>query len=143
MNAESIVVSLEMAKRLAQAGWPQKDHFAWYIYPENPNAEPGEEANRSPDVGIRWEKGWKIKLESYSAPTAEEILRHLPVSFRKNGLEYVLEMNKYVDDSYGLWYTKTTASKNQRSGSYQTSRSFADAGAKLWIFLKQNNLLPA
>lgn len=81
---ESIVVSLEWAKKLKEAGWPQNnfltheqpDHrpiFAWYsVKPDHDKDMYLEFCEEESNYGYRM----------YSAPTVSEIIRRIPVADR-------------------------------------------------------------
>lgn len=75
---EPIVVSLEKARELEQAGWPQKgeSHFYWSTAKDH---EPYLEA---PPIDWDYQERHSRRPEHgdahYAAPTAEEILRRLP-----------------------------------------------------------------
>src|SRR3990167_5893854 len=69
----SIVVSLEMAKKLKKAGWPQdKFLFVWNGAYHPDKSEHVNWLSRK-KVGKDW-----AEAETFTAPTAEEILRRLP-----------------------------------------------------------------
>src|SRR5690349_11299737 len=81
-TVESIVVSLDMAKKLKEVGWEQEDYFAWYVRetlkPEQ--MKPGVEY-WTETLHKTVASGWMRSLESYSAPSCEEILRRLPLDY--------------------------------------------------------------
>lgn len=130
-NPESITVSLEWAKKLQTAGWPHGGYFAWYIYPDLPpdQREPGVEQPHE-DLEKHHDKGWKVKLEHYRAPTAEEILQRLPtfVIFNNNG-------------KFGIQCKKNEMNGYNKNVEFMND-SLANATAAMWIYLKENNLLP-
>lgn len=129
-SPQSIVVSLEWAKKLKESGWPHGGYFAWYIYPDLPpdQREPGVPEPHE-EVEKHHDKGWKVKLEHYRAPTAEEILRRLPPIINKTR---VLEIMPSHPDEWRIEY-----------GSSHTlwEKTLANAAASMYVHLSENNLL--
>ena len=73
MEASSIVVSLDMAKKLAQSGWPQdeKPYFSF-----DPNGQLSH-MHSFPCGSAR-----DGRCEFLAAPTASELIRKIPVEMR-------------------------------------------------------------
>ena len=127
MNSEDIVVSLENAKRLKEAGWPQDESiFRW--------------KNRG---------SWEIALKRQSsnkagtfiaAPTAEEILRMLPdwIFCKKNSMGgggdwCIGDMQSHVC---------TPLAYKEMKKSMIESDTLSNAAAAMWCYLSNNQLLP-
>lgn len=115
---ESIVVSLEWAKKLKEAGWPQ-DHGENVMY---------------------WRKkrddfvlgGWCVY--ALAAPTAEEILRRLPDTL-ENRLHEPLQIFRMMPNSVG-WRMMYGLSHSADGD------TLANAAAKMFVFLAKQKLLP-
>lgn len=134
VNAESITVSLEMAKKLKEAGWEQKDCSHYWTDKEICVSE--FQANVS-DTKL-------IGLAETAAPTAEEVLRELEPSIEVGGERLYLlisdDRDWIGDESWDICY-----SKDRLLGGdvwVRHKQGFAGACAKMWIHLKENNLLP-
>ena len=139
---QQITVSLEVAKRLAKAGWPQDECiFRWHetvtgsvLYPEGEEPYPG--------------------TENLASPTAEEILRRLPahlIDRKKNGdvVGYDLHCQKLsgmeivAGANWKLWYFRVRDGIEVAPlGNFSYGDTLANASASMFCFLKENNLLP-
>lgn len=131
---DSITTSLEMCKKLKEAGWPQDGtEFFW-------------RTSVGLDAEIIWDKGhvggWNKYF--YAAPTAEEILRRLPKKivqvpkFSYGDPEVLmLTANMTTND---LWYVRYLSSRIQQYG--EADASLANAAAAMYCYLSENKLLP-
>jgi hypothetical protein len=143
-NPELIVVSIDMAKKLKEAGWDQNECL-WRWVEFHGGVAKGHSDYES---NTRWElreKGSDYNFDPrYAAPTAEEILRRLPESLmlqtrgdRIGGNDsetaFDLEMgkNKY---GYFVRYEKEAAEEFYAD-------TLANAAAQMWIYLKEHSLL--
>jgi len=119
---EYITVSLEVAREMKKAGWGQKaiwfwtttDEFDPFLYGAKMD---GTQPTLTPPSSDR---------EYFAAPTVEEILRELPK-------EIVITPAPFAKGGWRVaWDVKN-------------GRSYCDtpsnAAAKMWIYLKENNLL--
>lgn len=128
---KDIVVSLEWAKKLEEAGWPQYhgEVFGWF---EDMNGKMTvhEVDNFSEDDHV-------------AAPTAEEILRELPDSFARDQLRYDLTIRTAGGTSGKMFYVSYKHWHDQLKTVHRQGEdhSLANAAAELWIYLKENNLL--
>jgi len=116
-----ITVSLEMAKKLEEAGWEQKScHFVWV----------GEQI-----VGIQ--SAHYTGSSGYSAPTAEEVLRELPATLEwKNDSDKIARIHfEMYPDSFQVGYSPQWEKEWFRPKSADT---LANAAAAMWIHLKDN-----
>lgn len=128
ITPQSIIVSLEYAKLLKSAEWPQESTcFVWWSY------------NQETDW-IVFERGTRNVDPSFcvAAPTCEDILRILPKTIEQfQGTTGRLYVNPYTN-MYEIGYSPTW--DNQML--VKTERTLADAAASMWIHLKKNNLFP-
>lgn len=132
-SAESIVVSLELAKQLKKAGYPQKfsvGNFGYCVHTCTgihgwTDWSAGEKGlyDGSGEYGIDDDTNYFIV-----APSAEEILRRLPFGYwhieqeKNGGADFVV-----VDNLTNRFYGET----------------LADAAARCYCYLAENNLLPS
>lgn len=120
----TITVSLEWAKKLKEAGWPQ-DSFLYWFHLEGLNSLTSEKIEAS-------------AIEYIAAPTAEEILRRLPrVSL--SGDECYLQAERIIKETWNVEYEGTDGIS--RSEGF-ADESLANAAAAMWCYLSDNNLLP-
>lgn len=130
---ENIVVSLELAKRLRDAGWSQEKNISSFYYS-------GEGWLMVCTIHVEGETvlipvtGAELTFHSpwLSAPTAEEILRELPdyQVMSEEGVVSIIQLS----DIYNKRKTKFSIFKGE---------TLASAAAQMWIYLKTNNLLDA
>lgn len=141
MKLNQICVSLELAKELKEAGYPQKT-YAWWI------------DFGSVDHMRKNNNGWRIDIRkprvypTISAPTASELLEQLPVLISVNstfqGNWFICSLHENCpaygkikheeiidDDGNKDWFTLRSTGAD----------SAVNALAKMWLYLKQNNLL--
>lgn len=128
---ESITVSLELAKELKEAGWPQEDSIFWWQIPSQRRFKPW----------VSWCRNESVDDEPatpLAAPTAEEVLRQLPVDVMIGDRENRIEMLKrqgVKEDKYYVnlrFYTEVIEFLDG---------SLANAAAKMYCYLAKNNLL--
>lgn len=146
MKPEEIVVSLEWAKKLKEAGWKQDDVLVFTGI--QPVKKTDEERFETPSFRSRW------KLENLwdwvSAPTAEEILRRLP---RKIAPMSLTEMDERTIKGNipdlrfqilmdGPDWKIEYSSPHLESAEWQYGETLANAAANMFIYLSENNLLP-
>lgn len=128
MAPDSITVDLDHAKKLLGAEWNQDVGLFKWIKPSS-SLKPFvvDRSNAlSRDVNTL-----EMRL---AAPTAEEILRRLPrMHIDTDGyeVEYVLPNTKIDHGDH------TESATHRECGS-----SLANSAAAMWVFLKNNNLLP-
>ena len=130
---ENIVVSLELAKRLRDAGWSQEKNISSFYYSVEGwlmvcTIHVEGETVLIPVTGaeLTFHPPW------LSAPTAEEILRELP-DYQVMSEERVVSIIQ-LSDIYNKRKTKFSIFKGE---------TLASAAAQMWIYLKTNNLLDA
>lgn len=131
-SPQSTVTSLEWAKKLQVAGFPQQTEF--FI------------DTRNPDILV-WDKmhAWDWNDCFAATPTAEEILRRLPP---------VIEEPPRWENGIGMQGKLTTQpnAKNEWVVSYDAGHgprmvahikeSLADAAAAMYVWLAEHKLLP-
>lgn len=119
-------VNLELSKQLKEAGY------------NNPNTKFGWVAGclmAFPETTI-WE---------YPSPTADEILDLLPnyISEYPNGFYLTLRKNNEEErgDKYSCFYAPAQGNVKKYNLANEDENSIADAAAKMWLYLKKENLL--
>ncbi len=133
---ESIVVSLEQAKALKKAGWPQDEsNFYWEEW-NDPTEQKG------PFV-VFHETEFIETHVVVTAPTAEEILRELPPSVQIDGITVYLSIfddRDWVGDhSWDICYSPDHGWSSDVH--VRDKDNFAGACAQMWCYLSENNLL--
>lgn len=115
-----ITVSLELAKKLKEAGWQYETLFFWC------GLEHKEVSSSTGEMKIFYGKYYPYR-EHFAAPTAEEILRRLP-----HGTDTELIIKRKPK---GTWRVTCT-------GDTIGGDTLANAAAAMFCFLSENNLLP-
>jgi hypothetical protein len=138
-TAESIVVSLERAKELRDAGWPQSSKGSVYAWRED--VAGWGIAQMYQDENVEWEG-------HISAPTAEEILRRLPLSIEraKDGNVRVgfLCVRPVATGGWAVIYRRRTGATGRSTKIADVcADTLANAAAAMYVYLAENNLLPS
>lgn len=137
---ESIVVSLEWAKKLKEAGWPQEDWvFCWSIR--------GRVARRGETVDVlRFRHNLGVcdsrrPIDPIAAPTAEEILRRLPrhLPWKDDSDNTATLFVNIFPSSYRVGYSPQWT---KDAWSSPDAESLADAAAGCYCYLAEQKLLP-
>ena len=142
MRLQDICVSLELAKQLKEAGYPQEGALFYWI---------GDEENH-----VRFNLGnfdASETMDCYAAPTASEIGEKLPKMYtqKKNGPDNVRWFPVYYWTSneifYAIWHKsgeglsyKSKYEQNNESIKFEAGTE-ADAGAKMYLYLKKEGLI--
>lgn len=133
---ESIVVSLELAKKMKEVGWPQKESMFYWT---NGNPDWAEASyyvdNYSQFLIIDADRA-RIKLDEhdYAAQTAEEVLRRLPKQLSDGSFLTISP----EDDGWAVYYETS----NNLPVRTCKAKTLVDACVKMYIYLAENNLLP-
>lgn len=146
-STSAITVSLEWAKKLKEAGYPQgSTHYLW--------GEDGWKLDGKKDVShnliqpkgdIPYKDGGKIEdgvyQRFYAAPTAEEILRRLPYSYEKkvNRTQKAVVYITVHREKQG-WQVRAHSKRTLHWASQIDT--LANAAAAMYCYLSSNNLLP-
>lgn len=160
---ESIVVSLEWAKKLRDAGWRQG--FSGVFAPATVESiEQILPSDPMPSGYFYWmdvRRDYRTgepspKVESMycnypmiaAAPTAEEILRRLPVledengSYRWHADDCGDKVRVWMKTGSGIKYLVPDPRGGGKMALSTEGDTLADAAAALWIYLKEHSLLP-
>src|SRR6266496_4508769 len=139
MRLEGIVVNLELAKELKASSYPQETNFYWNDIAQKvtvkPILMPAEEldfieAHSTEDFKRTLGKG------VFAAPIASEIGEHLPTTI--SGLDYMAITMERRNGKHVVRYPSTNNELREIRFEDETE---ANARAKMWLFLKQENLL--
>lgn len=157
----SITVSLDMAKKLKEAGWPQGEQIFYFTnahniaeYPEDGYELEIGEFHLSGKTFLEWAPVEKLNGHlSFAAPTAEEILRRLPTRIKRFGdkEEFFLKVAPFrtgggLPRVFFVGY-ETIPIKDGESVTHMMKfeprePSLANAAAAMWCYLSDNKLLP-
>ncbi len=129
---ESICVSLEMAKRLKEAGWQQNPYiFEWQIYNFGSKDHIDLVCYHSEEFKMKGAKSSAYKkIEFYSAPTAEEILRKLPEIIEESRLNCIVVLKGWC----------VSYADPLKAFSFE-DESLANAAAACYCYLAEHDLL--
>lgn len=120
-------VSLELAKQLKEAGYPQIGHF---IYRRCRRWD----GKKDVDYWVLMEKFEKSRIDDYLSPTADEILERLPTSIEYLGKVCYL----HIDAQFERWYVHY-ADEIHFTG--QENENLTNLLARLWLYLKKEKLI--
>jgi len=159
IGPSSIVTSLELSKKLKEAGWPQEydddsctlphpDHGTYFCWENEERPCTSFACNCGKTHGK-----WKVNKREdnnfnpfFAAPTVEEVLRKLPPTMlRKNGNTYSLHFQRknLFEDGWEVSYYRV---KDGMELAPATLPAFADtlanAAAAMFCYLAEHNLLP-
>lgn len=119
---KTLCVSLETAKKLKAAGWTKPTEFAWIHNPRGENWSIGNAKTFNAAEILEW----------YYTPTAEEILRELPIELTDDA-ETPLELVVVRDRTY--WYVGYAVSEEVTPFSEEYhDKSLSEAAAQMWIW---------
>lgn len=143
MKLEQICVSLELSKKLNEAGYPQESLFHWrkYSLADKPALYQIPEGT---ELGVL---SGKLQFD-YSAPTASELGEALP-NFVYMGLSgggrHGERVGYVVGESFHkreLWAIALAKGFERDCVPKEiSSKNLADGMAKMWLYLKENGLL--
>jgi hypothetical protein len=123
--------SLELSKQLKEAGFPQESTFQYSTWTN----KRGDQV-RLAIVGVQTDV-----FATYAAPTAEEILERLPEFIE--GETYFVRLKTYPYTWKGVkgWHVVYADLAHQSMFVEESNDSLAEAAGKMWLYLKENNLL--
>jgi len=129
---DDITVSLEMARKLKEVGWPMSysDIFAWWE-----DSEGNAKVERTSNLALTATSNGLC----FPAPSAEEILRRLPGNLKLVGYDAYLQFMILPGTKWLLTYMGKTEPTGQTMMKHDT---LANAAAACWIYLANNGLLP-
>jgi hypothetical protein len=133
---ESITVSLDWAKELREAGWPQQESSLYTWVQKGKDEEDWSESFLELS-SICWRL---VRVDTFhpdflcAAPTAEEILRRLPPLIINSNVPYHLDPTKKL---YMVSYDDENL-----TGKVEHGDSLANAAAATYCYLAECNLLP-
>ncbi len=145
-SPENIVVSLEMARRLKEAGWPQDNSCFYWL-----RCGDGKD-----DFSVsRTDVGRNSMVESFAAPTAEELLRRLPYKIntttrKKTSIygemfdTFTLEIRVLSNRTYRIYYKNkyTNLGRDPSLGGFKaTDILLCNSLASMFIYLSTHHLL--
>lgn len=130
---KNLTVSLELAKQLKEAGFPQETYFYYdkAFYADKYKLRGGRSNHVHPDY-------------VHSAPTAEEILEYFP----QNQIEYdlghdeidVLEL-RIEKNEQGMWFVWFGMGTHYEMLFEAEEESLVEAAGNMFLFLKKEGLL--
>ena len=125
MNLQEQVVSLELAKQLKEAGYPQEGLFWWgyFLFTDGSKQLEVIPESRFNENDIEGFSPEKICV----APTCAELFDKFPSSCN-------IRLDKWV--VYRVWHKK-----DNEYAHFTESKNIADALGKAWLKLKQEGLL--
>ena len=140
MTIEQFCTSLEISKQLKEAGYPQESLFTW-IQCEEPDEFSLEKTEHAIELikfdGIRDDTG--TFHEIFAAPTASELGEQLPNEIIiSEKTHWFLTTWKRQSGEIAIKYK---ANEKPDYCPVKIGKTEANARAKMWIYLKQNNLL--
>ena len=141
-NHESITVSLDVAKELKEAGWPQEDYFVWVesaTEDEDPElCTPMEWNIFTKGLFDACKSAWIAKNDC-AAPTAEEILRRLPNAIYHKGSIYYL----VIRDKDCVSYERAENMVDNSPLHDSSENGLRNSLAAMYCYLAEHNLLPS
>ena len=130
MSEEDIVVSLELAKKLKEAGIEQDSLCYWIRWKDK-----DKWSIKCVDEYMREEWKFSPLVEYYSAYTATELIEKLP-SLIREGLRYTLCIYK-LHDSYIVEYERLSEDNEIELLCEFENKKFADALAEMLIWWRK------
>lgn len=135
-------ISLDLAKKLKEANFPQNSYFMWnnWHYGELEFGKGRE--NFQGEYRIIATPLYFDSENQFAAPTAEEILDLLPSYIDQGEITYVLTIKKYSNEDPYLFLGYVS----DRGGYLDKDVFFNDKSldnglAKMWLYLKEKGLL--
>lgn len=154
---ETITVDLENAKKLKAAGWQYESQWYWVTHyldlggSELPAMLVLNQGESHDFHQFYWpeEECTASRTENYyAAPTAEEILRRLPVYFSHGEEKRVIRMVRDKDGRYSVFHESYAIKTSLGELPYydvpkiQKYDILANAAAAMYCYLAEHSLLP-
>jgi hypothetical protein len=135
MLLSDIVVSLDLAQELKEAGYPQESLFYWETTKESqvPNGNVVTRQSKFLNQGDNM-------LEWYAAPTASELGEKLPFHFT-SGKTLAFDKQEDKWNCYIHWHNFDNPELPKEIEHSEHGDTEANARAKCWLYLKKHNLL--
>ena len=142
MELTKQVPQKDLCKRMLELGWDKETNISWYKYlfvPPNEMNKPFLLENSYWDSEDSW--GMKSRLSKlYPAPSVAELGEELPDKVFK-GAKFYLRFWRFQSNWFLQYsYTGNLGDINLISEPI-IAETEADARAKIWIYLKENNLI--
>lgn len=115
-------VSLELSKKLKEAGYKQEGLWWWVIY--------GSSFEFSDITDYKRASNYEPPTKLFTSPTVAEMGEVLPEQY---GLPYKTESNEWCYDGYII--------ELQNDLNFSDIKTEADARAMLWLYLKKKGLI--
>lgn len=146
--SENLVCSLEKAKDLYRAGYPQNACMFWVEYTDKVTSRKYEPFLMSASNGNICPILTPPKTHIlYAAPLSCEILGRLPYQIEKDGIKHCLNIWKNKNGSMSINYTMLWTERPKESylpnPAGFSDQLLANAASDMWILLKKNKLLSA
>ena len=133
MSIENHVCSLEMSKKLAEAGWKKETEFWWIDRQDNVKNARNKGFELCSEYDFAYYNRDAIK---YPAPLATDILEELPPAFKEDDYQISMEMENEC-----FWCVMYTNVHTQTVDYETKDKSFINALTQMWLYLKQEKIL--
>lgn len=142
MNPESIVVGLEQAKALKEAGWPLRENLFAYAVEDKFFKKRSIFLQWNGETYLPWygESRPDGTYTLFAAPTAEEILRRLPGQWPTS--TSMFERLRMEETNRGFVIGYSSQQHIFKNDDWFEADTLANAAAAMWLYLKEQNLLP-
>jgi hypothetical protein len=138
-----MTISLETARELKEAGYPQEDHERYWndgsLNTESSDIScdrPGDYCPSGKRKNNCEECEYLVRHVTYAAPTTDELLERLPRFVISNN--YCCNLRLYPDV---VGWTVAYTSYNGEHNISQNNVNISEALASMWVYLKSHNLL--
>ena len=146
---EKYVVSLDLAKKLKEAGWKKETVYWWVKTQHGIRLEAIRYIELYPNqsYGIIWldDAGKEEFMPLAPAPLAEEILEELPFKILTKSGEFYLTVETGRNKYYYVGYKQAVRVYDywweDRWLHFLSAEIFTNALARLWLWLKENGYL--
>jgi hypothetical protein len=141
VNLQDICVNLELAKQLKEAGYPQESLFYWVVYND-------DDLDSFMNIVVSKNEIQEIVVPPryfLAASTSSEIGEKLPIDLiLDEGMRF--DLNIYRDGGGDwvicYWWDEDSRRLTDLHIENIVDKSLMNGLARMWLYLKQNNLLP-